>query len=169
MSKYYLIFGGIAGLLSATLEYLLFSGVLGFEKVAGVLFGKILAMLGCIVFAVILIKKVKGSISFMRTSFSGLMIALVCASVSGIGYSYMAYPDGSFFDDAKAYTLEQWKENNKDKPEELAKIEEVKEQIHANYSVKHHTMLELGMFLVIGVVATTFLAGIVADRKSLAG
>jgi hypothetical protein len=105
----------------------------------------------------------------MRTSFSGLMIALVCASVSGIGYSYMAYPDGSFFEDAIQYTIKHWEDENADKPEELARKIEVEQQIRANYSVKHHTMLELGMFLVIGVVATTFLAGIVADRKSLEG
>ena len=169
MSKYYLIFGGIAGTASALLEYFLYSGRLGFDKMAGVLFGKFLALVGCIVFAVILIKKLNGGISFLRTSFSGLMIALVCSAFSGIGYSFMHYPDGSFFDEAKEYTYNAWYEENKDKPEEIARMEEAKEQIDIKFSLKYHTMLELGMYLVIGVVFTAFLAGFVADKKTLAG
>ncbi len=169
MSKYYLIFGGIAGICSAVLEYLLFSGKLGFDKMGGVLFGKILALVICIVFAVVLIKKLNGGISFMRTSFSGLMIALVCSAVSGINYSYMNYPDGSFFEDAKAYSLEKWEEANKDNPEDMAKLEEQKQQIDQSFSLKFHTILDLGTFLTIGLVFTAFFAGVIADRKSLAG
>ncbi|MFT7590895.1 MAG: hypothetical protein ACI9UJ_000813 [bacterium] len=169
MSKYYLIFGGIAGIASATLEYLLYGGYLGFDKMGGVLFGKILALIGCIVFAVVLIKKLQGGISFIRTSFSGLMIAVVCSAFSGIGYSIMAYPDGSFFDEAKAYSFEAWKEGNKDKPEELARIDEAREQINSKFSLKYHTFLELGMYLVIGAVFTAFFAGFIADRESLTG
>ena len=169
MSKYYLIFGGIAGLASATLEYLLFSGALGFDKSFGVVFGKILALIGCIVFAVILIRKLQGRISFVRTSFSGLMIAIVCSAVSGIGYSIMQYPDGSFFNEAKTYYFEGWKEANKDNPEELARTEEAREQINAEVTIKHHTIFDLGMYLVIGAVFTAFFAGFIADRNSLAG
>ena len=169
MSKYYLIFGGIAGIASAILEYLLFSGSLGFDKSFGVVFGKILALVGCVVFAVVLIKKLHGGISFIRTSFSGLMIAIVCSAVSGIGYSVMSYPDGSFFDEAKAYYFEGWKEANKDNPEELARTDDAFEEINIKFSLKHHTIFDLGMYLVIGAVFTAFLAGFVADRKSLAG
>lgn len=169
MSKYYLIFGGIAGIVSTVLEYLLFSGYFGFEKSSGVIFGKILALIGCIVFAVVLIKKLNGTISFIRTSFSGLMIALVCSSVSGIGYSFMHYPDGAFFNEAKTYYIEGWKEANKDKPEELARTEEAIIEINNKFSVKHHTIFDLGMYLVIGAVFTAFFAGFIADRNSLAG
>lgn len=170
MSKYYLIFGGIAGITSATLEYLLYNGTFGYDKIGGVLFGKILALLGCIVFAVILIKKLHGGISFLRTSFSGLMIAIVCSAFSGIGYSMMYHAkDGTFFDDVKDYRLELWKEQNKDNPEELAQIEDMKIQIEQAFSLKYHTYLELAGFLAIGTVFTAFFAGIIADRKSLAG
>ncbi|MBO6516695.1 MAG: DUF4199 domain-containing protein [Bacteroidia bacterium] len=169
MSKYYLIFGGIAGISSAILEYLLFSGKLGFDKMGGVLFGKVLGLIICIVFAVILIKKLNNGISFMRTSFSGLMIALICSAVSGIGYSYMYYPDGAFFNDAKEYTFEYWKEANKDDPKELARAEEQREDIERTYSLRYHTILDLGTFMTIGLVFTAFLAGIVGDRRSLAG
>ncbi|MFT5724423.1 MAG: hypothetical protein ACI9JN_001542 [Bacteroidia bacterium] len=169
MSKYYLIFGGIAGVASAFLEYLLYGGYLGFDKMGGVLFGKILALIGCIVFAVVLIKKLTGSISFLRTSFSGLMIALVCSAFSGIGYSYMHYPDGSFFDEAKTYAFDVWEKSNADKPEEMARKDEAREQINSKFSLKYHTMLELGMFMVIGIVFTAFFAGFIADKKSLAG
>lgn len=135
----------------------------------GVLFGKILALIGCIVFAVILIKKLNGGISFIRTSFSGLMIAIVCSSVSGIGYAIMAHPDGSFFKEAEQYAFNVWLENNKDKPEELARINEAREATHNKFSLKYHTFVETGMYLVIGAVFTAFFAGFIADRKSLAG
>lgn len=169
MSKYYLIFGGIAGIVSALLEFFIYSGRLGFDKMGGVLFGKILALIGCIVFAVILIKKLNGTISFIRTSFSGLMIAIVCSSVSGIGYAAMAYPDGSFFEKAETYAFEQWLENNKDKPEEMARIDEAREANHNKFSLKYHTFVEAGMYLIIGAVFTAFFAGFIADRNSLAG
>lgn len=169
MTKYYLIFGSIAGTISAFLEYMLFSGKLGYDRMGGVLFGKILALIGCIVFGVILIKKLNGRISFMRTSFSGLMIAIVCTIFSTIGYSIMAYPDGKFFDEAKEYTYEYWLEENKDKPEELAKEAEAREQIESKFSVQYHTVLELLMFSIFGIVFTAFFAGVIADRKTLAG
>jgi hypothetical protein len=169
MSKYYLIFGGIAGIVSASLEYFIYGGYLGFDKMGGVLFGKILALIGCIVFAVVLIKKLNGGISFIRTSFSGLMIALVCSAVSGIGYSAMHYPDGSFFNEAKTYAYEVWETRNAENPEEMARKEDFKEHLNNKFSLKYHTMLELGMYLAIGVVFTAFFAGFIADRKTLAG
>lgn len=169
MSKYYLIFGGIAGSLSAVLEYMIYSGLVGFDRMGGVLFGKILALLGCIIFAVVLIRKMYGSVSFLRVSFSGLMIALVCSAFSGIGYSMMHYPDGSFFNDAKEYTYNHWLETNKDNPEEMARKAEARQEIDNQFSLKYHSLLDTGMYLAIGLVFTAFFAGFIADRKSLAG
>ncbi len=169
MSKYYLIFGGIAGAISALLEYFLYKGVFGFDSMAGVIYGKILALVVCIVFGVVLIKKLNGGISFLRTSFSGLMIAIVCSTFSGIGYSMMHYPDGSFFNEAKEYAYDEWIKTNKDNPEEMAKISEVKSAIESRFTVMYHSALEFGLYLVVGVVFTAFFAGFIADRNSLAG
>jgi len=81
----------------------------------------------------------------------------------------MHYPDGAFFNEAKTYYIEGWKEANKDKPEELASTEEAIIEINNKFSVEHHTIFDLGMYLVIGAVFTAFFAGFIADRNSLAG
>jgi uncharacterized membrane protein YraQ (UPF0718 family) len=169
MVKYYWIFGSIAGVSSAVLEYLIFSGILGFEKSFGVLLGKYLALLICIVFCVVLIKKLQGQISFLRTTFSGLMIALICSAVSGVGYSYMHYPDGHFFDDAKAYHLEEWKKHYADQPQELVKIEEVQAKLDEKFTMKNHTFFDLTGYVVAGLFFAALISAFVADRSSLQG
>jgi len=169
MVKYYWIFGSIAGLTSALLEYLIFSGTMGFDKSMGVLLGKYLALLVCILFAILLIKKLRGRISFLRTTFSGLMIALICSAFSGIGYSFMHYPDGKFFDAAKEYNLQQWKNHYADQPDELVKIEEVKEDIEHKFKMKTHTFFDLTGYVIAGLLFATLISAFVADRLSLKG
>ena len=169
MVKYYWIFGSIAGITSAALEYLIYGGFVGYEMSGGVLLGKFLSLLLCIIFAAVLIKKLQGRISFLRTTFTGLMIALICSAVSGIGFSYMHYPDGHFFDDAKAYHLQTWKDHFADQPEELAKIEDVKAQIDEKFTMKNHTFFELTGFVVAGLFFAALLSAFIADRSSLRG
>ncbi|MBI1305354.1 MAG: DUF4199 family protein [Bacteroidetes bacterium] len=169
MVKYYWIFGGIAGLSSVALEYLLFSGYLGYEHTYGVVLGKFLSMLVCLVFCVILIKKLKGRISFLRTSFTGLMLALICSAISGIGYSWMYAPNGEFFQPTKDHVLEGWKKENANKPDELMKIDEVKTKINERFSLKNHTYFDLAGYLVCGLFFSALLAAFVADRSSLTG
>lgn len=167
MVKYYWIFGAIAGLVSSLLEYFLFSGMLGFERSSFVLLGKFLSLLVCIIFCVLLIKKLKGRISFLRTSFTGLMIALICSATSAIGYSTMHYPDGKFFEPAKDYHLATWKEHFADDPKELMKVDEVKQDIESKFSMKTHTFFDLTGYVVAGLLFSALLAAFVADRSSL--
>lgn len=160
---------GIAGLSSILLEYLLFGGHIGFESTGGVLLGKYAALLVCVVFAIILIRKLNNGISLMRCMFSGLMIGLIASSVSTAGYTAMTYPDGAFIQEAKSYTIQTWKDRNANDPEELKKEAEVVQRIEDNYSVRTHAFFELTGYVVGALIFSLFTAVFVAKRSSLTG
>lgn len=81
----------------------------------------------------------------------------------------MHYPDGHFFDDAKAYHIESWKKINADKPEELMKLDDQIELINNRFEMKTHTFFDLTGYVVAGLLFSALLAGFVADRSSLTG
>jgi hypothetical protein len=168
MSKYYWIFGAIAGVFSVTMEYLLFSGYLGFDKSPGVLMAKLGALLICIVFASILIKKMNGGISLIRTTFGGLLMALICSTISITGYTVMTYATPNFFDGAKAYNMEQWEQNNADKPEVLAKRTEKLAEVDKSYGLQIYAAFTLVGYLLSGLMVSIFTAAFISNKSSLA-
>jgi hypothetical protein len=168
-TKYYFIFGIAAGLVSVVLEYLLFSGYLGYDKSFGVILGKFCGLLISMIFAIIVIKKMNGRISFLRTTFTGMILALICSSVSAIGFLYMQNSNPAFFEEAKIYHLQEWKDHYADQPDELKKEAEISSQIDQKFTLKFHTIFDLGGFMVFGVLFSTLLAAFFADRTSLSG
>lgn len=179
MSKYYWIFGGAAGLFSVVMEYLLFSGRLGFDKSSGVIFSKLGALLICIIFGTILIKKMSGTISFIRTTIGGVTMALICSTVAITGYTAMHYPDGSFFNEAKIYSLEKWEEHTlKTQAEEAQEVSEEEFQkmkdarsteIDREFGLQMYVGFTLVGYLLFSLLVSAFTAAFVADRQSLGG
>jgi len=168
MARYYWIFGGVAGLFSFVLEFLLFSGRLGFDKSPGVLLAKLGALMICIVFGSVLVKKLRGSISSARTILGGAMIALICSAISIGGYTYMSQAKPEFLDAAKAYSMERWEQDNADKPEVLEKRTEKLEEVDSSYSLRSYVAFTLIGYLVSGLLVSIFTAAFIARKNFLA-
>lgn len=169
MSKFYWIFGGIAGLFSFILEYLLFSGKLGFDKSPGVLLAKLAALLLCIVFAAVLIRKLRGSISAARTVLSGFIIALICSAISITGYTYMSYAKQDFFTAAKTYSMQRWMEDHPEDAQDNSKREVKSDEIERSYSIQTYSAFTLIGYLVSGLLVSVFTAAFISNKSSLAG
>ena len=91
------LFGGVAGVLSATLEYLFYSGD-NFNSQTLYL-SKIILLAICVIFCIILVKKLKGGIiSIGRTILSGLMVAVVKGIVCIAAFIVLYAPDGEFYE-----------------------------------------------------------------------
>ncbi|MCB9245890.1 MAG: DUF4199 domain-containing protein [Flavobacteriales bacterium] len=168
MSKFYWIFGGIAGIFSFILEYLLFSGRMGFDKSPSVLLAKLAALLLCIVFAAVLIRKLKGSISVARTILSGFIIALICSVISISGYTYMSYARQDFFAEAKTYSMDRWVEEHPEEATDEAKRKVKAEEIERSYSIQTYTAFTLIGYLVSGLLVSVFTAAFISNKSSLA-
>lgn len=168
MAKYYWIFGGIAGTFSFVLEFLLFSGRLGFDKSPGVLLAKLAALMICIVFGNVLIKKLRGTISSARTILGGPLIALICSVISIGGYTYMSQAKPEFMEAAKEYTLGRWEQDNVDNPEVLEKKVEKIEEIENSYGLQSYVAFTLIGYLVSGLLVSIFTAAFIARKNFLA-
>lgn len=81
----------------------------------------------------------------------------------------MHYPDGKFLEPIKEYSLQQWQEQNKDKPNELAKIEGQKLAIDKQFSVLRYSIMHLGLYFFMGILISAFMAAIIGDKTSFKG
>ncbi|MDB4160881.1 DUF4199 domain-containing protein [Bacteroidia bacterium] len=168
MQKSIWIFGTIAGILCAVLEYLFFGGEGGNANV--MFLAKIAILLICIVAGLILIRKLMGGvISIARTIMSGVLISLVRALVMVMAFGFLYYPNGSFY---KAKTQEAWEQAEKkvavdekirpaDKPMEL---EVIKEQIAALYRPHGYTMITIGGSLISGLIIAILMAAFIGTN-----
>ena len=106
MQKSSWIFGALAGILSATLEYLFFKSS---ESNANTMFlSKILILTLCIVLGLILAKKLLGgTISIARTILTGGVISIVRAIVMIIAFMVLYFPNGEFYQSKVEIAFEQ--------------------------------------------------------------
>jgi len=168
MQKSVWIFGIVAGLICAFLEYVFYMGTTGS---ANVMFATKTAVLSiCIIAGLILIKKLSGGvISIARTILSGSLIALVRALVMVIAFGFLYVPNGDFYEHRKQ---EAWSQAEKameaddktkpaDKPMEL---EIIKEQIGALYEPKGYSMITVGGSLVTGLVLSILVAAFIGTN-----
>ena len=168
MQKSIWIFGAIAGVICAVLEYLFFGGSGGS---ANVMFAaKISVLLICVAAGLILIKKLNGGIiSIARTIMSGILISLVRAIVMIVAFGFLYYPNGEFY---KPKTQEGWIQAEKkiaadndikpaDKPMEL---DAVKEQIASLYKPKGYSLITIGGSLVSGLIISILMAAFIGKN-----
>jgi hypothetical protein len=172
MTKYYLLFGFIAGGLGTLSDYLLFSGAIPFSNSGVVLITKLFILLLCIIFSSILIKKMQGSISFLRTTFGGLMVALLCTAINLAGYAYMAYPDYSFFENVMEYSQAVRKEQYEELPDTLPdkkKIEDMdfEEETRAFFRVENMAKFLILGYVAAGLIISVLLSAFISDPKTL--
>ena len=168
MQKSIWVFGIIAGILCAVLEYLFFGGEGGNANV--MFLAKIAVLVICAAAGLILIRKLMGGvISIARTVMSGVLISLVRALVMVIAFGFLYYPSGAFY---QAKTQEAWNQaENKvasddkikpaDKPMELAVI---REQIAALYQPTGYAMITIGGSLVSGLIVAILMAAFIGTN-----
>lgn len=168
MQKSIWVFGVVAGVICATLEYIFFGGEGGSANVMFV--AKIAVLFISIVAGIILIRKLLGGIvSIARVVMSGVLISLVRAIVMVIVFGFLYYPNGAFY---KAKTEQAWEQAEKkvaadenikpaDKPMEL---EIVKDQIAGLYKPKGYTMITIGGSLISGLIISILMAAFVGSN-----
>ncbi|MFY0643395.1 MAG: DUF4199 domain-containing protein [Bacteroidia bacterium] len=154
MQKTIWLFGGIAGVLSALLEYLFYSGQ-NFNS-QSLYLSKIILLAICVIFGLILIKKLLGGIiSIGRTILSGIMISVVKSIIAIAVFLVLYAPSGEFY----AKHVEQ------------AKIESIKiindnttleEGEKADKIVEAHSYIE-GQFKPWGYSFSTLLEGLITS------
>ena len=162
------VFGILAGLLCAILEYLFFSTT---SSSANTMFITKIAILAIFVGAgLILLRKLLGGvISIGRTVFSGLLISFIRAIVMIIVFIFLYQPNGEFYQPRvqEAYAQAEKKVAADDKikdadmPMELALI---KEQIASLYKVPGYSMITLGGSLVTGLVVSILMAAFIGTN-----
>ena len=97
MQKSIWIFGIIAGAFGASLEYLFFKNT-SFSANTMYL-SKTLILAICIVFGLVLVKKlIGGTISIARTLLSGMLIAFIRSAVMIGSFLVLYYPSGEFYE-----------------------------------------------------------------------
>lgn len=96
MQKSIWVFGVIAGIICALLEYLF---ILSSDAHSGInSLAKILVLAICVIAGLILTRKLLGGvISIARTLLTGVLIALVRAAVMIAVFTYFYYPNGDFY------------------------------------------------------------------------
>ena len=96
MQKSIWIFGILAGLLCALLEFLFFSSVN--SNAVAMYVSKIAVLVICLGAGLILTKKLLGGqISIARTLLSGILISMVRAAIMIIAFLALYAPDGAFY------------------------------------------------------------------------
>lgn len=154
MQKTIWLFGGIAGVLSAVLEYVFYSGQ-NFNTQSLYLL-KIAILAICVVFALILLRKLKGGIiSIGRTILSGVLISVVKSVISIVVFLFLFYPKGEFYEkhkeQAKIEAVKIITDNSElEEAEKPAKITEA------------HGYIE-GQFKPLGYSVSTIIEGLVTS------
>ena len=168
MQKSSWIFGALAGILSATLEYLFFKSS---ESNANTMFlSKILILTLCIVLGLILAKKLLGgTISIARTILTGGVISIVRAIVMIIAFMVLYFPNGEFYQSKVEIAFEQAakkvQQDDEIKPADKAmELKEIKNQISAQYKPAGYAMMSIGSSLVTGLIVSILMAAFIANN-----
>ena len=167
MQKSSWIFGVLAGILSAILEYLFFKSS---ESNANAMFlSKIIILTLCIVLGLILAKKLLGgTISISRTMLIGGIISFVRAIVMIISFLVLYYPNGDFYQPKVEIAFEQATkkvQHDDIKPADKAmELEEIKDQIAAQYEPAGYAMMSVGSSLVTGLIVSILMAAFISTN-----
>jgi len=168
MQKSIWIFGILAGLLCALLEFLFFRSV--DSNAAAMYISKLAVLVICVGAGLILTKKLLGGqISLARTLLTGLLISIVRAGVMIIAFLALYAPDGSFYQAKVNESFEQATlkvEQDKtikpaDKPMELITV---KQQIAAQYKPMGYVMISIGSSLVSGLIISILMAAFIGTN-----
>ena len=168
MQKSIWIFGILAGLLCALLEFLFFRS--SKSSAAAMYIGKIAVLVICVGAGLILSKKLLGGqISIARTLLSGVLISLIRAAIMIVVFLVLYAPNGAFYQAKVTESFEQASlkvqqdDNVKpaDKPMELITV---KEQIAAQYKPKGYIMICLGSSLVSGLIISILMAAFIGTN-----
>jgi hypothetical protein len=168
MQKSIWIFGILAGVLCALLEFLFFKST---TSSAGVMYvTKLAVLIICVGAGLILTKKLLGGqISIARTLLSGVLISIIRAGIMIAAFLILYSPDGSFYQSKVNESYEQatlkiqQDENVKpaDKPMEL---ETVKQQIAGQYKPKGYIIICVGSSLVSGLIISILMAAFIGTN-----
>jgi hypothetical protein len=168
MQKSIWIFGILAGLLCALLEFLFFKSVNA--SAAAMYVGKIAVLVICVGAGLVLAKKLLGGqISIARTLLSGVLISMVRAAIMIIAFLALYAPDGTFYQAKVNESFEQaalkvqQDENVKpaDKPMELATV---KDQIASQYKPMGYILICVGSSLVSGLIISILMAAFIGTN-----
>ena len=162
MQKSIWIFGGVAGMLSAYLEYLFYSSD-RFHPMSMYL-AKMLVLIICVAYGLILVRKLLGGvISVGRTLLTGSLIALVSAAVMITSFSVLYYPDGKFYENKKqeSYALAKDKVYSDDQVKEEDKETELEitmQDIDAQFSPLGYARNVIGGNLITAIIFSILMA-----------
>ncbi len=168
MQKSTWIFGLLAGVLSALIEYLFFKSTVSNSVVMYV--SKIVILSFCIIFGLILAKKLLGgTISIGRTLFIGGLISFIRAIILIISFLILYYPDGNFYQPSVKIAFEQaTKKVEKDiniKPADKAmKLEENKKQIASQYEPIGYSLIAIGASITTGLILSILMAAFISTN-----
>lgn len=168
MQKPIWLFGGIAGVLCALLEYLFYSGQ-NFDSKSMYLV-KIAILLICIIFGLILIRKLLGgTISIGRTILSGVLIATVKSVVTIIAFLALYAPHGEFYENhlskAKKEAVEIISQDKEvAQQDKAAKIKEAEHFISGQFQPLGYSISTLIEGWVTGFVISVLMAAFIATN-----
>jgi hypothetical protein len=168
MQKSSWVFGSLAGILSAILEYLFFKSS---ESNANTMFlSKILILTLCIVLGLILAKKLLGGkISIARTLLTGGVISFIRAIFMIIIFMVLYYPNGDFYQPKVEIAFDQAakkvQQDDDIKPaDKIMELNEIKNQIAAQYKPAGYAMMSIGSSLVTGLIISILMAAFIATN-----
>ncbi len=173
MQKSIWIFGGIAGIFSAFLEYLFYSSD-NFSPMTMYL-AKGLVLIICVVFGLILIRKLLGgTISIGRTLLSGSLIALVRALVLIISFMIFYYPNGEFYQPKVNEAIELAKDKiaNDDQIAEEDKSTELEitlQDIERQFKPMSYALLAIAQSLITGFIISILTAVFISKNMMYDG
>ncbi|MGB1039050.1 MAG: DUF4199 domain-containing protein [Bacteroidia bacterium] len=168
MQKSIWIFGVLAGSICAGLEYMFFKSIGGSANIMYI--SKFAVLLICIVFGLILIRKLLGgTISIARTILSGVLIAAVRAIVMIAAFTFLYYPDGEFYKEKLEISYEQAakKIESDDEIKDADKtmmLEETKVQIASQYKPTGYMLITIGMSVVSGFIISILMAAFIGTN-----
>ncbi len=162
------LFGGIAGILSALLEYLFYSGQ-NFNS-QSLYLTKIIILLISVVFGIILVKKLQGGIiSIGRTLLSGVLISLVKSAICIAVFAILYAPDGEFYREhvkhAQSQAVEIIAENaDLTEEEKPVKIKEANSYIAGQFKPWGYSVSTIIEGIVTAFVISVLMAAFVAKN-----
>lgn len=167
MSRFYWIFGLIAGAVYLGLDYGYHQGIIGYDKIPVVFVSQLGIFILCIVFASIVYKKVKGKISFMRTVFGAVMVGLVASVVIISGRAVLLSTVDNYLETTKEYDFKMAYDAQTEDGRTEEWVNETRQRIEHKYSLVNLVQVTLVAFLFFGAVVGAFTAAFIADRSSL--
>jgi|TARA_B110000503_G_C7149983_1_gene414724 hypothetical protein len=168
MQKSIWIFGILAGLLCALLEFLFFSSVN--SNAVAMYVSKIAVLVICLGAGLILTKKLLGGqISIARTLLSGILISMVRAAIMIIAFLALYAPDGAFYQVKVNESFEQaalkvQQDDNVKPADKPMELKTVKQQISAQYKPMGYIMICLGSSLVSGLIISILMAAFIGTN-----